>query len=179
MKTPILFLIAFVTVLVSSCDLNSESNYTPNIFFIQHPVNQQGDSLGSYYTDKSGVFLMDTIAVGDTVLFFLYLEAYANQLTGFFLNQSADSVSRIILPDKTSMDTIFTANSDYKAGKFLMDGTMSNLRFPFRYIATKASKEAKLEFIVVSNAKFDGGFASNSNGFQLKTPIKAAPVVAN
>lgn len=174
MKTRFLILIALVLLAFTSCDLEGESNYTPNIFFIQQPINQKGDSLNSFYTDKAGVFLMDTISVGDTVLFYLYMDAYSNQLTSFYINQSADSVSRIILPSKASMDTIFTASSDYNKGKFLMDATRNSIRFPFWYVALKPSKEAKLEFTVTSNAQFEGGFASNVNGFQLKTPIKAA-----
>jgi hypothetical protein len=174
MKTRFLILIALVLLAFTSCDLEGESNYTPNLFFIQQPINQNGDSLNSFYTDKAGVFLMDTISVGDTVLFYLYMDAYSNQLTSFYINQSADSVSRIILPSKASMDTIFTASSDYNKGKFLMDGTRNSIRFPFWYVALKPAKEAKLEFTVTSNAQFEGGFASNVNGFQLKTPIKAA-----
>ena len=177
MKTRILSIIAATIVLLGSCDLSGDSNYTPNIQFIHHPTNQHGDSLNSYYTDKGGVYLMDTIEVGDTVMFYLYLEAYANQLTAFYINQSSDSVSRILLPSSASMDTIFTKNSDYKTGKFLMDGTRNSLQFPFWYVATKPGKEARLEFIVVSNASFDNGFASNVNQIQLITPIKA-PVPA-
>ena len=175
----IIIVLALVFVgLFTSCDLDGESNYTPNIFFLKLPVNQHGDSLKSYFTDKSNVYQLDTINVGDTIFFWVYLEAYANQLTAFYLTQSADSVSRIILPNKASMDTVFTSASDYKAGKFIMDGTRSNMLFPFHYVATKPSKEAKLELSVVSNASFKGGFASNFNGFQLKTPIRAVvPVV--
>jgi len=173
MKLRIVCVLAMAVTLLTSCDLSGESNYTPNIFFIQQPTNQKGDSLNSFYTDKAGVFVMDTIEVGDTVLFYLYMDAYSNQLTVFYINQSADSVSRILLPSKASMDTIFTTGSDYSKGKFIMDGTRSTLRFPFWYVAGKPSNEAKIEFVVISNARFEGGFASNSNGFQLKTPIKA------
>lgn len=175
MKIRILSFLTVVAVALTSCDLDGSSNYTPNIFFIQHPTNQKGDSLNSFYTDKAGVYLMDTITVGDTILFYLYLDAYANELTSFQISQSADSVSRIIWPLKSSMDTIFTAGSDYNKGKFVMDGTRNSLRFPFRYVAMKPGKEAKLEFSVSSNAQFEGGFASNVNSLQLKTPIKAAP----
>lgn len=178
MRLLIIILIMVPVGLFTSCDLDGESNYTPNIFFIQLPTNQHGDSLRSYMTDRPNVYQLDTINVGDTLFFWVYLEAYANQLTGFYLNQSADSVSRILLPNKASMDTVFTSASDYKAGKFIMDGTRSNMLFPFYYVATKPSKEAKLELSVASNANFDGGFASNVNGFQLKTPIRAVvPVV--
>ncbi|MDX9747697.1 MAG: hypothetical protein RBT57_04285 [Paludibacter sp.] len=178
MRNFILLTVFATTVLFTSCDLDGESNYTPNVFFLRMPTNQYGDSLLSYMTDKPSVYRLDTINVGDTISFYVYLEAYSNQLTAFFLNQSADSVSRIILPSKASMDSVFTPLSDYRAGKFIMEGTMSTLFFPFQYVAKKPSKEAKLEFIVTSNANFDGGFASNTNGFQLKTPIRAVvPVV--
>lgn len=176
MKTRFFIFTVLIAFVLTSCDLDGESNYTPNIFFIQQPINQKGDSLNSFYTDKAGVFIMDTITVGDTVLFYLYMDAYTNQLTSFYINQSADSVSRILLPSKASMDTIFTSGSDYKKGKFLMDGTRNTLRFPFWYVALKPSNEAKLEFSVSSNAIFEGGFATNVNGFQLKTPIRAAKV---
>jgi hypothetical protein len=172
MKTRDILLLAIVAILAVSCDLEGDSNFTPSIFFIHHPVNQAGDSLHSYYTDQAGVFLMDTISEGDTILFSLYMDAYANQLTGFYLKQSADSVTRILLPDIASMDTIFTTESDYAQGRFLMDGTNSVLRFPFRYVALKSSHEARLEFVVVSNAIFNIGMGSNINSFRLKTPIK-------
>ena len=174
MRTAILLVTALTIGFFSSCELDGEQNYTPSIFFLRMPTNQYGDSLNTYITDKPNVYQLDTINVGDTVFFYVHLEAYANQLTAFFLNQSADSVSRILLPSKVQMDSVFTSASDYKAGKFIMEGTYSNLFFPFHYVATKASNEAKLEFGVASNASFEGGFASNSNGFQLKTPIRAA-----
>lgn len=173
MKTGIFIVLVLAIFTFSSCELTGESNYTPDIYFIHNPVRGTTDTLNRYYTDKSGVFLMDTISVGDTVLFMLYLEAYANNLTAFYLQQSQDSVSEILLPDRESMDSIFLSTSDYGKGTFLLDGTHSALVFPFRYVALKPSNSAKINIAIVSDAHFDSGFGSNTNVMELKTPIIA------
>lgn len=173
MKKHIFYLLVILTLVYSSCDFSGEANYTPGIFFVQDPVNNKLDTLNSYYTNEAGVFIMDTISVGDTVSFYLHLEAYANRLKAFYLLHTPDSVAAIILPDSTSMDTIFTANSQYDKGIFLMDAKYASLVFPFQYVALKPSLNARLEFAVISDAVFDTGFGSNSHNFKLKTPIIA------
>jgi hypothetical protein len=172
MKTHILFLLLLAMFTFSACDLSNESNYTPGIFFLQNPLKNDLDTLKSYYTDVPGTFLMDTIQVGDTVRFFLYLDAYSNILQTFYLKHSPDSVAEIILPDMSSMDSIFIESSDYSKGNFYTNGIPSTLFFPFRYVALISSTDARLEFTVISDAVFDNGFGSNTNSIILKTPIK-------
>lgn len=172
MKTRILILLVLVIATFTACDLSNESNYSPGIFFLQNPVKNNQDTLRSFYTDVPGTFVMDTIQVGDTVKFLMYLDAYANKLQNFYLNHAPDSVAKIILPEASSMDTIFKDNSDYAKGKFYFRDTHSFLFFPFRYVAIKPNLDAKLEFLVVSDAVFDDGFGSNSSKIILKTPIK-------
>ncbi len=172
MKKHLLAIMAFALIAFASCDLSGESNFTPDIYFLINPVKNNTDTLNRYFTDKAGVFVMDTIEVGDTVQFFLYLDAYANHLLSFRLQHEPDSSLKILLPDKSSMDTIFLAESQYDRGIFLLDGKNSALYFPFRIVALKPSNSAKLGFTVISDARFEGMFGSNSNGFELKTPIK-------
>lgn len=173
MNIKILVLFALISFTFAACDLTTESNYTPDIFFLQNPINNKIDTLNRYYTDKAGVLLMDTITVGDTVLFALYLEGYANNLTSFDLKGPEDSSAIILLPDKVSMDSIFLPTSEYDKGKFIMDGTHTALVFPFWYVAKKVSNATKIGFAITSDAKFSNMFGSNSNSFELKTPIKA------
>jgi len=172
MKTRIFTLLVLVIVTFTACDLSNESNYTPGIFFLQNPVKNNQDTLRSFYTDVPGTFVMDTVQVGDTVKFLIYLDAYANNLQNFYLNHAPDSAAKIILPEASSMDTIFKDNSDYAKGKFYFRDSHSFLFFPFRYVALKPNLDAKLEFLVVSDAVFDNGFGSNSSKIILKTPIK-------
>lgn len=168
MKSKILLLLAVIGITVSSCDLSGEANYTPQIY----PFISPNDSLGIYRTDVLDVFRMDTITVGDTVSFYIQMTGVENNLTAFYLTQSADSAARFILPNKSSMDSVFLSTSDYKTGKFLMNGTSTDLYFPFKYVARKPSNEAKVTFTVVSDAKFtDSYIGTNTTTLTIKTPI--------
>lgn len=170
MKNQFVLLIAILATLLSACNLVGESNFTPDIFLTRLPNNQNGDTIHAYVSDD-GSFKLDTMTVGDTLSFYLTVTGYENHLTAFYIKQSADSVTRTVLPPKNSMDSIFSTNSDYKSGKFMMDGTMTTLFFPFKYVAMKPSKEAKLSFTVVSDAHFDNMSGSNTTTLTFKTPI--------
>ena len=171
MKTRILIFLAVISFAFTACDLSNESNYRPDIIFLSDPVVNGKDTIGVFYTDQGGVYKLDTISVGDTVSFRVFVNAYGNNIQSFFVTQSADSVSSFILPPVSSMDTLFLPNSNYKEGKFYMSGLANSLYFPFQYIAKKPSLEAKISFSVVSDANFE----YNQNSFVLKTPIIAVP----
>lgn len=167
MKTQKYLLLGLIILAFTACDLNSESNYKPDIVFTQNPIVNNSDTLNVFYTDQADVYRMDTVEVGDTVKFRLYITGFSNHLKEFHLTQSADSVSKIILPNINSMDSVFLSSSKYSEGQFLMDGTATTLFFPFEYVAKKASLEAKLIFNVISDANFE----YNQYTFVLKTPI--------
>ncbi|MEA4850079.1 MAG: hypothetical protein VB126_01315, partial [Paludibacter sp.] len=101
MKTRIFLFFAIIIAVFSSCNLDGSSNYTPEFYF-SPLVNQHGDTLKAYLTDD-GSYRLDTLQVGDTVSIFLVATGYENNLKSFYIKQSADSVSKIILPPVTSM----------------------------------------------------------------------------
>lgn len=179
MKAKIFLFITILSALISfnACNLDGEANYTPEILFVKLPFNQHGDTLKAFITD-TGAFKLDTITVGDTISVYLYLTAYQNNLQTFYLKQSADSCTRIEYASKSSMDSIFTSNSNYTNGQFYFKSDISALYFPFKYVALKQSNEASLTFSVVSDAVFENGMASNSSTFTLKTPIRDSVKVA-
>ncbi len=173
----IYLVIAFVTFTQVSCDLSGESNYTPQLALVAHPRLQKGDTLKIKNIVDSEELLLDTITVGDTVSFYLLLNAYSNNLKSFYINQSADSVSRILLPEKATLDSFFVATSDYKNGKFLFQQNIKALYFPFRYVARAVTKTSKFSIHVVSDANFEMGVGgSNTASFSIRTPIKAASI---
>jgi len=173
MKTRFFIILGLITLVFTNCNLNNESNYTPEIWFYKDPVVNGTDTLNRYLTDESGVTRLDTIHVGDTVSFQMYISAYTNNIKAFYITELTDSVTPILLPRKSSMDSIFLPTSDYSKGKFLLNGTSTDLFFPFKYVAKKASLNAKLTFSVVSDANFKDLSGSNSSSFVLKTPIIA------
>ncbi len=167
------FFLIFLVPIITFISCNLDSSNTPQII-INRPFNQIGDSLKLFLTDTGGEIRLDTIQVGDTISISLILNAYSNNLTAFYLKQSSTTASEVILPDKEEMDSVFITNSDYNSGKFLMKGDSPILFFPFRYVAKQISNEAKISFTVVSDAKFDFGFGSNTATLAIKTPIISA-----
>lgn len=165
MKKYSYFILGLFISAFTACNLTGESNYKPELL-LSVPILNHSDSLDIRLTDDNN-YLMDTIHVGDTVNFLVLSKGFVNNLKEFNLIQSSDSVSRIILPPKESMDSIFLSTSDYNKGKFLFNLPVNLFFFSFSYVAVKASKEAKLIFSISSDASFE----YNQNSFLLKTPI--------
>ncbi|MDD4490508.1 MAG: hypothetical protein PHD30_08430 [Paludibacter sp.] len=165
-------LLLILPLIFISCDFSGESNYTPNISIPVSPLKNNQDSLNIFWTNESGVFLMDTIQVGDTVRFVLRLDSYANRLTAFSVKHTPVKATAVLYPPVNQNDSIFNPDSDFEKGDFYLYPNYSILFFPFNLVAVEPSEEAKLEFKVVSDAQFDSGFSSNSTSIILKTPIK-------
>jgi len=175
MKNRIYILLGIVAIAFCSCNISSTSNKTPDILFVTNPFKNKTDTLNNYNTDVSGVYRMDTIQVGDTVTFRMLLYGYSNNLSVFNVIPSDTSATKILLPSSISLDSIFvSAGSDYSTGKFLFKNKISNLYFPFRYVAKKVTNDAKLTFYLSSDATFGNstGLGNNSTSFVLNTPIK-------
>jgi plastocyanin len=165
------FLLLFVLI---GCSLEGDSNQTPQIALAAYPKIQSGDTLEIKSTNENNVFSVDTIQVGDTISFVLYMLSYHNDLTAFYLTQSEDSSALIVLPDLISMDSVFMAHSEYENGKFYMNPGFNTMYFPFKYVAKKENSETRIGFRVVSDAVFENSIvASNTSAFELITPIKA------
>ena len=180
MKTQQILFLALISIGFISCDMTGGANYTPQIsissrlrVFKADTLNRI-DTLDIYNTNVAGELLLDTITVGDTVEIRVSLDAVSNNITAFYLIQSADSLTSITLPAKSSLDGLFSSSSNYAEGKFISSFNFTSLYFPFRYIARKPSKVAKLSLSLVSDAVFKDLSGNNTNSFVLRTPIKAA-----
>jgi len=165
------FLLIIICVFVS-CDLDVGSNYTPTVYMVQAPVKNSKDSVKVYLTPVVGVYRTDTIMVGDSLSFKVFAEGYTNNLTEFYITQSENQVTKLEYPDEDALDKIFTADSDYAKGEFLVEGKYQSMFFPFYYIALKPSLDAKVRITIVSDAKFDNFVGSNFKTIEIKTPIK-------
>jgi len=173
MKTRIFFLFAIVLVAFTACNLDGSSNYTPDIMYSCTTQNKH-DTLYSHLTDESGVYRLDTVHVGDTLMFKTFVTGYSNNLVSFFLtNNMPDSVSQVLLTGtKVAMDSIFLPTSNYAKGEFYIRGTSTGLIFPFKYVVKRHSTDAKLKFVVQSDANFKDAIGSNTNSFSLLIPVK-------
>jgi len=166
MKTKKIITLGVILIAFSACTLTGESNSTPSIQLVRNPVNTKGDSLSIFYTDTINTYRMDTIHVGDTLNFKVYINAFANNIKGYYMTQS-DSTAKVLLPRKSAMDSLFSTNSNYNQGIFLLKKPLTTLYFPFQYVAKKPSMNTKLSLKVLSDANFEFNQAS----FILITPI--------
>lgn len=172
-KSTVIGALCCVGLTFTSCNLDSESNYTPAIMQGAFFTNQHGDTLKLRSVDSE--IVLDTLRVGDTVSFSFALNGYVNNLKGFSVKQSADSISRILLPSKLKLDSICTPESDYSKGLFLFKGNFVFYNFPFKYVATKPSMTGKFSLTLSSDANFGTSMnASNTVKVDIKTPIKTA-----
>ena len=166
MKTKFFVLISMIVFAFSSCDLTSESNITPSFDFIRKPFVFHGDALTMQYTNEG--MRLDTIQVGDTVFFPVYINGYFNLLNNFSITVSDTSASKLIFPPKSALDTIFSSSaSDFDKGSFVFSTKSNSLYFPFKYVAKKPSSNVYILFTANSNAKAEYSHASST----LKTPI--------
>lgn len=173
MKNYIYIGLLLISVIFSACDLTSNSNTTPQIFFLDKPRLNTKDSLFIQYFD--GTYVLDSICVGDTVTFKIGLNGFQNHLTSLYLNRSDTAATKINLPPKISMDSLFNSNiSNYSSGKFVFKSNIYYLFIVLKYLALKETNDANLTINLSSDAVFnDNGFSgTNFTSFTFKTPIK-------
>jgi hypothetical protein len=173
MKLHLFSILAFMSIVFTGCNMSGSADYTPEILPVRNAVNQNKDSLYMHYTDKGGVYRLDTVSVGDTVTFTMGFTGVANNLVSVkILNNVPDSVAQVVLVGSTSnLEAVFLPTSDYAKGLFYIKGKSVSLIFPFKYVVKKASTAAMLTFSVESDANFKDSFGSNTTTLSLTIPI--------
>jgi len=153
MKTYFFIFVGLIVLAFSSCNMDSVSNNQPSILFYKQPVLNGKTTLGGVVT--TDYYLLDTISVGDTVSLYMYLDGYTNNLVSYTMTLSGDSVTKLVLPRVSAMDSIFLSTSNYNKGIFYFSGKVNSIVFPFKYVAKKVNSEAKIVFNLVSDANFE------------------------
>ena len=174
MKAYFYFILVVLSFALESCDMTGSSNNTPLISFLTKPILNSKDSLFIRYSGQDGLYLLDSITVGDTVSFRVLINGYSNHLTTYYISVSDSISTKVLLPGKNSLDSVFVAGSNYKTGKFVFKNNVFNLYFPVKYVALKPTNDARISFTAISDAVFDGSMymSNNSVTVSLKTPIK-------
>lgn len=155
-----------------SCDFKGgSSNYTPTVQLARKPWVSGGDTLN--VKTSNGTYVLDTVQVGDTVIFTYYFSAFTNNIKTIKLDHSAEGVTSLVWIQKDKLDEFLTTGTDYSRGLFYFKPEISSFLFSFKYVANLPSKSTELKATVVSDAVFDAGFgASNTTTLSIVTPIK-------
>ena len=175
MKRHLFFILAFISIVFTACNLTGSADSTPDIVPLRTAVTQHKDSLYMSLTDTSRVYRLDTVHVGDTVTFIMGFTGNLNNLVSVRITNSVpDSVAQVLLSGTTNqLDSIFLPTSNYAKGVFYLRAKSVSLIFPFKYVAKKPTKAARLSFFVQSDANFKDGLGDNSNTLALRIPIVA------
>lgn len=159
------FVFFLMVIGFSSCNLGSQSNYSPRLTFL-NPATLNSDSTVkmSYTTD--GNIQFDSLHVNDTVLLQVVGEGFTNNLKNFNITLADSTDLKIILND--SILSLFDAKSDFKNGKFVFPSNIVFINYPFKFITLKPKDKVKVNFYLNSDATG----ITNETQMQLEFPVK-------
>ena len=148
-----------IGVLAASCDLENNSQYSPQIA-LSLPVRSCGhvdtvvvkDTLGYRY-DNDGKAVLDTIHVGDTVRMVVAISAQGNVLTGFQTTWDTAALQLEFLAMDSIAFALDTAKSNIPAGTLTFLPGYNMAVFPIRYIPHK-SVTTDITLEVQSDSKY-------------------------
>lgn len=173
MKSLTIFLLGFVCFAFVMCSPIERYNSTPQIFLAQKPMLTNGDTLKvTSVVNSSYDYITDTVSVGDTIGFKLYLNAYNNNLVEFDIERLDTISSKLLLLDESALNTVFVKSvSNYTAGKFIFRQMQNFAYFTFSYVAKAASTSAVMKLALQSDAYFVASSSRDTNYISLKIKI--------
>ena len=166
MKIYQFILFGLISLALFSCKLDGVSESTPGFYLVKIMHIAGNDTTHLNFQGNT----LDTISVGDTITFQSVVYSQYNKLLQYNITSSREKSVEFLWGEKEHLDSIFTSSSDYDKGLFVMDGTFSELYFPFKYVAKEAEKDLKLTFSVLNDASSN----YNSTTVTIVTPIKEA-----
>ena len=158
-----LFILLVLLVAMCSCNWHTEPQYSPSIygsFFYINPVFD-GDSMVSaqdtitdlfYDADDDTYDLMDTIYIGDTVMFAAKFYTYNSDLVSVKIDWDKNHMDVwYFLTDSTK--NVLTSDSDTTNGKFVFDLGYNAVSFPL-YFTPLVKGGLNLKLTVTSTSDF-------------------------
>lgn len=156
MKQLTFFAAVLVGIVLTSCSLDQQSQYTPQLqcrnLICYHADSLYIDTLKVDKQDENGVYKMKAIHQGDTVRGVVILNAITNTLTGFKIGYDSTEMSVQIDSVEIIRHALADA-SDPEHGMLQFKPAYSAAAFPFHYIPLKAGS-ANMTFTVESDSKF-------------------------
>ena len=146
-----------------SCDLTGRAESTPQLGFWAMRIVDGDTTFLDFMHGR-----VDTLTVGDTVHFQVWMFSEFNNLQEFRIVSSRTRSVEFIWRPRYELDTIFTSASDYDRGIFVMPGTSPFLNFPFQYVALEPDEDLLLTFSVQNTGSRD----FNTQTLPIRTPIK-------
>ena len=168
MKIRYFILSALISQVFVSCSLKGGAEATPQ-FGIFAIYTTAGDTLRSNYYG-----VLDTIYVGDTVVFKMGASGMYHKLTELQISLYEKTTAKLVWPEKEELDSVYASyKTDSVSGKFQMHDTMFQ-NFHFQLVGLSKTDEQKITFGVLSEASRD----YNSKTAFLIVPVKPKAAVS-
>ena len=160
-----LFCLFAVIGLMTSCIKHIEPQYSPEIYsssFYLNPILDgdsivsAADTLSLYYDAEEGAYRMDTVYIGDTVMFASTFYTFTSNLTAVELKWETNLMN-LWYPLPSGVKEVLTDQTDIDAGKLYFNPGYHRVSFPIYFIplvggnrTLKLSVESDSEFPVSS-----------------------------
>lgn len=149
-----IFLFLLISICMVSCLDKNQSHYTPQIR-LSYFVKTTGDTLKVVPNEEKGIYVTDTIVVGDTVNFAFAGSTVTNNLQAVQIDWDNAALDLTIGP-LGKMASVLLETSDSVAGKLYFPEGYNYVAFPVSYIARQESASS-LKFTLSSDSKFSPG----------------------
>lgn len=151
-----------LAVTLVACKWAEQANYTPSVVagnFVRTPFDTTGtarkDTLHVVINQES--YIIDTIAVGDTIDYLVAVQSFANNLKSFTLAWDTSCVQCALSVD--SIAVALESASVPQSGVLYFKSGYNYAAFPVRYI-TRKSGSPKFDLTVTSDSKFESSSVS-------------------
>lgn len=160
MKRIYIFILMTLAIGVSSCHfLDGSSNYTPKVTAYNFQ-NTKGDTLYVHYNSKLETYSLDTMSVGDTVLFSVLYHSYENNLVSMGIDYDKNALDlKAFIGD--TLASVLKPSSDTTLVRLDMQTGYNTVGMPVRMIPLKEGA-SKLTFSVTSDAESKNLVSNNS-----------------
>lgn len=139
-----------MSLFMCSCLDGAKSDFTPQIMTSIFLRNGQ-DTL-RLKSDSTGIYTLDTLAVGDSVRYAIRCETYSNDLLSVSLKQEGTSVKNEVVADNV-LASVILPSSNVESCKLDFINGLNGIQFPMLMTA-QAEGSAVMTFTVESDSKF-------------------------
>lgn len=144
-------LMIFAAAVMTSCMDNWTSQYTPSVT-ISAFYTASGDTLVGHYTETNDFYTLDTIALGDTAMFVIYNQSYANNLVSSSVSWDTTRLKMwTVLTDEFSKILEPTSNPEMLSFNYVTGYNQTMI--PVHLVPLQTGN-TKIHFMVTSDSKY-------------------------
>lgn len=165
-----LCLFFFICLFAVSCEIKDKVESTPQIAFPSGSIaftNGEKLTLSSRIINKEKQYYIDTLVVGDTVIFSPVVTGGYNNLIEFKISSTNYEAVKFVW-DKDLIDEYMLDSSNEEEGYFYLKDNIKKFNFSFFYVVKEVDKELYMTLETIS----DAGEKRNKHTVLMKTPTQ-------